>query len=143
MKFPEPREDGVIYLEDAVQDELPTFTTMVYAIYDIETGKIRMKGFTSQPENLHLDILDGEGVATQDSLYPSEVTHIFDCGASCITEELPPIVQRVQAYPQSGDQFDAMLALALSLKEQGIELPEKTQKWLDDCLAVKANIPLE
>lgn len=48
--------------------------------------------------------------------------------------------ERAQAYPNVGDQLDALLALAEALKEQGFKVPEKTQQWIDSCMQVKNTI---
>lgn len=44
---------------------------------------------------------------------------------------------RQQAYPEIGEQLDALLKLAVSLQESGIDLPEDTVKWIEDCTEVK------
>lgn len=45
---------------------------------------------------------------------------------------------RRQAYPDIGDQLDAVRALADSLRKQGIALPAETLAWLDDLDHIKA-----
>lgn len=45
---------------------------------------------------------------------------------------------RKQAYPDIGDQLDALFELAIYLRESGHTLPDKTAQWLDACLQVKA-----
>ena len=44
---------------------------------------------------------------------------------------------RQKAYPAFGEQLDALLKLAVALQAQGIELPEDTVKWINNCIAVK------
>lgn len=44
---------------------------------------------------------------------------------------------RAKEYPKVGDQIDAILKLAIALKDQGINLPLSTLLWIDDCVAVK------
>lgn len=44
---------------------------------------------------------------------------------------------RKQAYPAVGDQLDAVMKLAAALKEQGIPLPEETERWISRCQEVK------
>ncbi len=44
---------------------------------------------------------------------------------------------RAAAYPPVGDQLDAVVAGLAALRDQGIELPEKTLALLDQCEAVK------
>lgn len=48
---------------------------------------------------------------------------------------------RSAAYPQIGEQLDAIYKLAASLQAQGIELPEETLQWIDKCREVKARYP--
>ena len=48
---------------------------------------------------------------------------------------------RRERYPQLGDQLDAILALARALKEQGVAIPEQTQRWMDACAEVKRRYP--
>lgn len=45
---------------------------------------------------------------------------------------------RRQAYPPIGDQLDAVMKLASSLRDQGIDLPKEVQAWIDQCELVKA-----
>ena len=45
---------------------------------------------------------------------------------------------RSKAYPPIGEQLDAVLKLALTLKEQGFAIPVETDKWVSECLQVKA-----
>lgn len=44
---------------------------------------------------------------------------------------------RKSAYPDIGDQLDAVLALASHLRQNGYALPEQTLRWIDACLDVK------
>lgn len=48
---------------------------------------------------------------------------------------------RAAAYPEIGDQLDAMVKLGLALRAQGIDLPEDVTAWLDKCEAVKLKHP--
>ena len=43
-------------------------------------------------------------------------------------------------YPELGDQLDALVALAESLRTAGYPLPEKTLRWLNACLDIKTRI---
>lgn len=45
---------------------------------------------------------------------------------------------RASKYPSLGNQLDAILKLAISLKNQGFELPVETNNWVLECLQVKA-----
>lgn len=44
---------------------------------------------------------------------------------------------RAKAYPSVPDQLDAILKMAVCLKEQGIKLPQETLDWINSCQAVK------
>lgn len=44
---------------------------------------------------------------------------------------------RAAAYPQPGDQLDALLKFVLAMQAQGVELPPETQAWVDQCQEVK------
>lgn len=48
---------------------------------------------------------------------------------------------RREAYPEVGEQLDAIAKLAAALREQGVPLPEETSRWLDRCLSVKKKYP--
>lgn len=50
-------------------------------------------------------------------------------------------LQRADAYPDIGEQLDAVMKGFAHLIEQGIPLPEQTQQWVKQCLAVKQNHP--
>jgi hypothetical protein len=44
---------------------------------------------------------------------------------------------RKDLYPDLGDQLDALLALVIQLRDDGVSLPEKTSLWVKACLDVK------
>ncbi len=48
---------------------------------------------------------------------------------------------RRAAYPDVGDQLDAVFKLALALREAGIPLPPETLAWLDTVAAIKRAHP--
>lgn len=48
--------------------------------------------------------------------------------------------ERRKAYMEVGEQLDAILALANTLKENGLSLPEKVEDWISHCSAVKSSI---
>lgn len=48
-----------------------------------------------------------------------------------------PLPLRKKAYPEVGEQLDAIMKMAAALREQGIELPAEVHKWIDSCLEVK------
>lgn len=52
-------------------------------------------------------------------------------------------LQRVAAYPDVGEQLDAVFKLAVALQEQGMQLPEATEKWVGDLQAIKQTFPKE
>lgn len=52
-------------------------------------------------------------------------------------------LQRGEAYPDIGEQLDAIFKLATALKDQGMELPEVSEKWMADVKAVKESFPKE
>lgn len=49
--------------------------------------------------------------------------------------------RRKVEYPATGDQLDAVMKLAAALKEQGIPLPEETERWISRCQEVKTKYP--
>ncbi len=48
---------------------------------------------------------------------------------------------RMKAYPEIGNQLDAIFKLAKSLQAQGIALPSDTLNWLDAVQSVKDAYP--
>lgn len=48
---------------------------------------------------------------------------------------------RSAAYPDIGEQLDAVFKLAEALKDQGFTLPEATLQWIEKCRAVKTVYP--
>lgn len=48
---------------------------------------------------------------------------------------------RQQAYPDIGEQLDAVMKMAAALRAQGVELPPETVQWIDRCQRVKSGIP--
>jgi len=48
---------------------------------------------------------------------------------------------RSESYPAFGDQLDAIMKMALLLKNQNIALPAETIEWINTCLAVKDRYP--
>lgn len=44
---------------------------------------------------------------------------------------------RQKAYPLVGDQLDALLKLAIALRDNGFKLPEETEEWINKCSEVK------
>lgn len=44
---------------------------------------------------------------------------------------------RKESYPIAGNQLDAIFKLAKALKDSGVAIPEDTQRWIDECQAVK------
>ena len=51
------------------------------------------------------------------------------------------VLLRQKEYPKIGDQLDAVLKLAISLKAQGITLDSSTESWINSCVAVKSLYP--
>lgn len=58
-----------------------------------------------------------------------------------IKHSTPYSAARAPAYPQVGDQLDAILSLAQALRDQGFELPPKAAAWVEQCEQVKARHP--
>lgn len=58
-----------------------------------------------------------------------------------IQHHRPHSTARQSAYPDIGDQLDAVLDMAKALKAQGITLPQKTLDWIAQCESVKARHP--
>jgi hypothetical protein len=50
-------------------------------------------------------------------------------------------IKRAESYPPVGNQLDAIMKMAMVLKEQNIPLPQETIDWIDSCLAVKDQYP--
>jgi len=50
---------------------------------------------------------------------------------------------RQDAYPDAGDQLDAIYKMAVALKAAGIELPKETLDWMSRCKQVKDQYPLD
>lgn len=48
-----------------------------------------------------------------------------------------PIDHRRLAYPRTGDSVDAIMKGFRALITQGIELPDETVAWVEECEAVK------
>lgn len=48
--------------------------------------------------------------------------------------------ERRKAYMDVGEQLDAILEVAKKLKENGMTLPEKTERWISHCNEVKCSI---
>ena len=48
--------------------------------------------------------------------------------------------ERRKAYMDIGEQLDAILEVAKKLKENGLELSEKTERWIAHCNDVKSSI---
>ena len=98
---------------------------------------------------------------------PAAIVDIQSCPANCFHVDMPepmsltgdwiyqngkfafsPIVieknymiKRAESYPPIGNQLDAIMKMALVLKEQNIQLPQQTIDWIDSCLAVKDQHP--
>ena len=49
---------------------------------------------------------------------------------------------RAAAYPLLGDQLDAIMKGFAALKASGVALAPETERWVNSCLAVKADHPL-
>lgn len=49
--------------------------------------------------------------------------------------------RRKKAYPDIGDQLDAVFKLAQHMREQGQQLPPDVSQWVDECAAVKEKYP--
>lgn len=45
--------------------------------------------------------------------------------------------RRKAAYPDIGDQLDAVFKMAKALAELGIQLPDETMQWIHDCERIK------
>jgi len=54
----------------------------------------------------------------------------------CSPQEL-----RRNAYPDVGEQLDALYKLAAALRAQGISLPDEVQQWIESCAEVKQRFP--
>jgi len=52
-----------------------------------------------------------------------------------------PLRARAQAYPNVGDQLDAICKLAQALRDQGMNLPAEVSAWVDQCVDVKQRFP--
>lgn len=48
---------------------------------------------------------------------------------------------RRAAYPDIGDQLDAIMKMAESLSLKGAKLPQETMDWIERCKAVKTKHP--
>lgn len=48
--------------------------------------------------------------------------------------------ERRKAYMDVGEQLDAILEVVKQLKENGLALPEKTERWIAHCNDVKSSI---
>ncbi|WP_263146038.1 hypothetical protein [Pseudomonas sp. RIT-PI-AD] len=114
---------------------------MNYAIYDAATGKIRLSGITSQPETLDLELQDNESIFLHP--IPHGATHIRNETPVRIEPDKTYTDSRIAEYPSTGEQLDALVALAMSLREQGVAIPEKTAAWLENIAEVKAAYPKE
>lgn len=55
------------------------------------------------------------------------------------TEPYKPL--RAAAYPDIGDQLDAVFKLVEYLHEQGFDLPAEVVHWKDQCRGVKNKFP--
>jgi hypothetical protein len=49
--------------------------------------------------------------------------------------------RRMKAYPEIGEQLDAIFKLAKALHAQGIIIPSDTLNWLDEVQSVKDTYP--
>lgn len=49
--------------------------------------------------------------------------------------------RRKAAYPDIGDQLDAIMKLAQHLQGSGVTLPSEVQQWVSACQAVKDRYP--
>lgn len=49
--------------------------------------------------------------------------------------------ERRAAYPDAGDQFDAIMKGMVALQDQGYVLPPETVTWIEECQAVKEEFP--
>lgn len=58
-----------------------------------------------------------------------------------INHKESPQELRAAAYPDIGDQLDAVFKLAESLHEQGLKLPAEVVHWIDQCRGVKNKFP--
>ena len=58
-----------------------------------------------------------------------------------IQHHRPHSTARQAAYPDIGDQLDAVLEMAAALKAQGVALPKKTLDWIAQCESVKVRHP--
>jgi len=58
-----------------------------------------------------------------------------------LTHKRPVAERRRELYPPITDQIDAILKMGLALRTAGFVMPPETNKWLDDCLAVKRQLP--
>ncbi|MGL5389674.1 MAG: hypothetical protein ACRDCA_28115 [Serratia sp. (in: enterobacteria)] len=48
--------------------------------------------------------------------------------------------ERRKVYMDVGDQLDAILEVVKKLKENGMALPEKTERWILHCNEIKTSI---
>lgn len=48
--------------------------------------------------------------------------------------------ERRKVYMDVGEQLDAILEVVKKLKESGLALPEKTERWIAHCNDVKSSI---
>ncbi|RIQ74585.1 hypothetical protein D0838_05150 [Bordetella avium] len=48
---------------------------------------------------------------------------------------------RRAAYPNVGDQLDAVMQLAKALQDQGLALPDDVAAWIAACQKVKNDFP--
>lgn len=48
---------------------------------------------------------------------------------------------REPEYPATGSQLDAIFKMAQALKETGVVLHADTEKWIEQCQAVKDKFP--
>ncbi|CAG9228921.1 hypothetical protein [Burkholderia vietnamiensis] len=54
-----------------------------------------------------------------------------------IHHEVDPLPLRAAAYPDIGEQLDAIMKGFDALTQQGFQLPRETLDWIERCKAVK------
>lgn len=110
-----------------------------YIIFHQATGEIRQSGQTGNIDGMRASLPSGcqllEGVSR------GAATHIAGGQPVVRQRGRSYIEQRLDAYPEIGDQLDALADLAAALRAQGITLPPKAETWLEEIQVVKANYP--
>ena len=58
-----------------------------------------------------------------------------------IHHTLDPLKARAAAYPNTGDQLDAIMKGFAAIQASGVVLPDATKEWIETCQEVKKRYP--